>query len=481
LELNSVFLKACQNDLSKRYQSAEEMRQDLLLLQNGKSVARAQRVEKRLLMFTKISAAGVALAVLAFAAFAYTREQAKRETQLRAQVQRSELEARRNLYAADMLATQQALDSGNLGRAVELLDLHRPRPGTADLRGWEMRYLWGRCQGNELATLAGHPSGVLSVAFSPDNRLLASGDHDGNVKFWDLATRKETGSLKHETRVDVIIFARDGKLMITADRAGNIRFWKMPDLTESPPALKLGHLDNRMMALAPDGKTLATLGRGAVTLFAVPSRVRVTSFRLLSDGFRGGIGFSPDGRVLAYGDDKGVVHLRDLAHGTEIRTMTNHARPVQTLAFSLDGELLASAGDDQTAGIWEVATGAPRTLFRTHKSSISSLVFLPDGQTLATASYDQTIKLWEVSTGRELAALRGHRDEIWMLASSPDGRRLATASRDFAVKLWDASPTSAAQPIHLLGDDVVAFNLTPRKKLLGTAHGQGDEVTTVRI
>src|SRR5713101_1485209 len=43
LELNSVFLKACQNDIKQRYPTCEQMREDLVLLQSGKSVAQAQK------------------------------------------------------------------------------------------------------------------------------------------------------------------------------------------------------------------------------------------------------------------------------------------------------------------------------------------------------------------------------------------------------------------------------------------------------
>ena len=46
----------------------------------------------------------------------------------------------------------QALAENNLGRARELLDRQRPKAGEEDLRGFEWRYLWQLCQGDELAT-----------------------------------------------------------------------------------------------------------------------------------------------------------------------------------------------------------------------------------------------------------------------------------------------------------------------------------------
>jgi len=82
------------------------------------------------------------------------------------QWKRAETEARvaqRNLYVADMLLAQEALEQNDLGRATMLLNRHWPgwpfqisslqSRIDGDFRGWEWRYLGSQCQSDEEALL----------------------------------------------------------------------------------------------------------------------------------------------------------------------------------------------------------------------------------------------------------------------------------------------------------------------------------------
>jgi WD40 repeat protein len=51
--------------------------------------------------------------------------------------------------------------------------------------------LWDAVTGQELATLKGHGDTVLSVAFSPDGKTLATGSGDHTVKLWRAAMEPE--------------------------------------------------------------------------------------------------------------------------------------------------------------------------------------------------------------------------------------------------------------------------------------------------
>jgi len=69
LELNAVILKACKTEPKERYRSAEEMRNDLTLLQAGESVKRKRTNQRRLAATMKLSLVAGLIALIAVGAF----------------------------------------------------------------------------------------------------------------------------------------------------------------------------------------------------------------------------------------------------------------------------------------------------------------------------------------------------------------------------------------------------------------------------
>jgi len=125
MELNAVILKACASRPERRYQSAEEMHEDLALLQNHKSVRRKHQQDRRLRQLMRLGAVAAVLGVLGVSAFLYQRHQTSqvRELMRRVEVQAGEnekLAAERgeNLLQLSEAAVVQHLNAGEVEEAV---------------------------------------------------------------------------------------------------------------------------------------------------------------------------------------------------------------------------------------------------------------------------------------------------------------------------------------------------------------------------
>lgn len=95
-----------------------------------------------------------------------------------------------------------------------------------DLQLWEAAHgkLSDSSQGRELWTTEGL---FISVAFSPDGRLMVSGGHDpGIVILWDVASRKQVRQFEGQTGdIDSIVFSPDGRRVLGGSSDGAARLW----------------------------------------------------------------------------------------------------------------------------------------------------------------------------------------------------------------------------------------------------------------
>jgi len=85
------------------------------------------------------------------------------------------------------------------------------------------------------ATLKGHANRVLSVAFSPDGKTVASTGADQLIKIWDVGTGEERLTLKgHSSQVNSISFTSDGKTLVSGSQDGTIKLWRAAGAKDVP-------------------------------------------------------------------------------------------------------------------------------------------------------------------------------------------------------------------------------------------------------
>ena len=113
--------------------------------------------------------------------------------------------------------------------------------------------LWDVASGQPIGAIKGHSRGVSKVAFSGDNKLLASGGTDNTIKIWDVATQKELRTFTgHTSAIESIDFSPDGRLLASASDDGSTFLW---DTTTGEHLLTLISLDDggEWMVVTPQG------------------------------------------------------------------------------------------------------------------------------------------------------------------------------------------------------------------------------------
>jgi len=310
--------------------------------------------------------------------------------------------------------------------------------------------LWDGVSGSYITGFNGHSNVIVAVALLDDLELV-SVSRDGTIRFWQLDNelgQKENyfGPPSPYTRghgLDArsLVYSPSGDYLLSAGDERWVLLWD----TGSGVCRGFLELDRgpKNMAISPNGRQLAVAGRiyqlshnegvkednrfgsdteGAKKYAASTNRARLAEF-------------SPCGRWMASGNDKGIVRLRNMQSNEDARLLEGHQGGIVQMRFSPNGCQLVSLCRSGAIVLWDTECAEQTEVLGVTGSTAS---YSPCGNMLAISD-GISIHLWKMQEKVDTVLLTELKGLVNCIAWSPCGDWIAVGDKDRAVRLWRIS------------------------------------------
>jgi WD40 repeat protein/serine/threonine protein kinase len=290
------------------------------------------------------------------------------------------------------------------------------------------------------------------LCYSPDGLWLACQRSRGGFFLWDPLNNTEklwgpnADAAQLDWRLSGLSFLAGGRQLVSAGAEG-VNLWDMAS------GRQVSHLSGHSgvvsaLAVAPDGRTLATAGADqTIRLWDGSTRQEKQVLRGHTWTVRG-LAFTPDTRKLFSGGQDRMVKRWDVTRPQRGLLLT-FADRINSITFTANGGIRAVriGGSVRSWTMEGTATDNPRLDMTDDRSYLHSFAeFLPRGEAIVSVSRDdaRVLKIWSAEDGRERIALRGHTLPIHTVAVDAYGRFIASAAwdpeqpaRGSEIKVWN--------------------------------------------
>ncbi len=293
---------------------------------------------------------------------------------------------------------------------------------------------------------------VRALAYSPDQKTLASGGDNKQVRTWTSEYGQPIDCfVGHDAPITGLSFAGDSTILSAGGGAVNAwdpyPAWPLErtigGITQGTPPPDQG-LEDRVLALAfsADGKILASGGgqpsrSGELRLWNVADGALLRTISPSHSDTIFAIEFSPDNRYLASAGADRMMKVFDVNSGALVRTFEGHTHHVLGVSWRGDGKMLATAGADSAVKMWDFATGEQPRPPHTMGKEATAIRFLPFSSNVLVSSGDKQVHGYQTTPNSGQYRGWGSNDFLYSLGVSGDGKTLIAGGQEGILRYWN--------------------------------------------
>jgi WD40 repeat protein len=182
--------------------------------------------------------------------------------------------------------------------------------------------------GDIFSTYSGNTSAVLTLAWSPDGKWIASGCVDGSVQVWDATTgRTQVTYDGHLSEVNTVAWSPDSRQVASGSSDGTVQLWDAA--TGKRLFTWKGHAGSVNTVAWQPGTSLLSRNEARIASGGVDATVQVWA---VSGTGQRGQAMTLQGDILLY---------------------RGHSAQVTSVSWSPQGQRIASSSEDGTVQLWQ--------------------------------------------------------------------------------------------------------------------------------
>ncbi|PLN81270.1 WD40 repeat-like protein [Aspergillus taichungensis] len=324
----------------------------------------------------------------------------------------------------------------------------------------ETRYDWDP----EIVAFEHYLHNIRELVCTRHNVVVSRSDN-GVVKLWNAVTGRFLHALDGVS-VDAISLSNDGKLLACLSK-GFLSIWN----TVTGVRLSTYQASTQFAAIAftEDSNTLLTACHASIVQYLNFTTGQCTP--VLNGHIDSGksITMSADATtILSWGQGKEITVWKIQDSRCHYKFSITDEEAVQTVSISGNGIRLASAGEG--IRVWDLPTRECWCYISERFNPVTSLGMSPDGQFLAAGYDNASIQIWNLDTGQPLQVLKGHYGPVVALTFSLEDFVLVSGSGDWTVRTWklgQAQP-AAFDTSKERGRQITALQLSSDGSILAT-------------